>query len=98
MIQSAVAMKLDMFDFDGAWIALKFTCNAFITMNPGYAGRTELPENVKACFRSCAMIRPDLGMLFCCSAWSPFFHFIVSTTEFYSHPSLLPFLFLYCIY
>ncbi|KAH8251731.1 hypothetical protein KR038_005556 [Drosophila bunnanda] len=62
-IQEAIKMHKTQFIFMGERISLEPSVGIFITMNPGYAGRTELPENLKTLFRPCAMIVPDFALI-----------------------------------
>ena len=48
---------------DGVEMPLEEGASAFITMNPGYIGRAELPESLKALFRPITVVVPDRQLI-----------------------------------
>lgn len=62
-IMEAIRSRRTSFVFMDMTIRCNWQCGIFITMNPGYAGRSELPDNLKSLFRPVAMMSPDLALI-----------------------------------
>ncbi|XP_060528447.1 dynein axonemal heavy chain 2 isoform X3 [Cylas formicarius] len=62
-ILQALSQHQRLFVFECREIHLKPGVGIFITMNPGYAGRTELPDNLKSMFRPISMMVPDSAII-----------------------------------
>lgn len=63
VIQEGLMTNGDKIDLLGRNFVPHTDMGIFVTMNPGYAGRSELPDNLKQLLRACAMTAPDRELI-----------------------------------
>ncbi|GAW79183.1 hypothetical protein PGO_021530 [Plasmodium gonderi] len=62
-IQTSLVQRKNEIELLNKKISLNKNVGIFVTMNPGYAGRSNLPDNLKQLFRSFAMIEPNKQLI-----------------------------------
>jgi len=62
-IQTGLKQHQDIIPLLGKQVRLNHRMGVFVTMNPGYAGRSNLPDNLKQLFRGMAMIQPNRALI-----------------------------------
>ena len=62
-IQRGLIARSKSIELLGRPVNLHDSVGIFVTMNPGYAGRSNLPDNLKNLFRAVAMVIPDRKLI-----------------------------------
>ncbi|KAM9003084.1 dynein axonemal heavy chain 14 [Sarcophilus harrisii] len=62
-IKAAKDNNSERFLLEGKDIPINLSCAIFVTLNPGYKGRVELPDNLKSLFRPVVMMLPHYQLI-----------------------------------